>query len=286
MIVRRPRQSERIVCRMLLPEAAPTGHSREFRLGVDDAGGWIVGAVSFQDTGEALVDVRAHVVPTERRRGAGRRLLQAVVDEAAARGRQEVVAVADPTRERIAPTFLASNGFEPRGRLLSVEADLETACQALCPTKDRVLARHGLPPSVRVETLAACHLRTAADLYADYIAHSPELRVESERLGREFEGFDLSNVLLVGERVEAMILGERRKDAAVVHAWIVRPGFRGGGGSAVLVGVWLERARDAGLRLLQFETADTTRDTMKVVERVRGRVVRSRATFVRAVGAD
>jgi hypothetical protein len=105
-------------------------------------------------------------------------------------------------------------------------------------------------------------------------------------LSREFEGLDLSNVLLVGDRVEAMILGERRQDAAVVHAWIVRPGYRGGGGSAVLVGLWLERARGAGLRSLRFETADTTRDPMKVVDRVRGQVVRSRATYVRPVSLE
>lgn len=263
--VRPPSPGDWPACRMLLPEAIPTIGARDYWLALARGSREIVAAVSVEDNGAALDGLRLHVVAPHRRRGVGFALLQRVFAEAAARGRDEVMAYTEPARDAAGEALLTAAGFAPVRSFTTVEGDLE-AVAALVATAERGQAR--MDPGARIEPISAATVRAAGRLYAEFIAHAPAPVAARALLSLDLARFCLSHVLLAEGELRALLLIEREGDTVVLHARIVAPAGRGGRAALLLLARAARACQAAGVRRFRFQFLDSAADTQKMARRL------------------
>src|SRR5579875_998329 len=155
LVIREPREAELPLCRMLLPEATASPMGRHFRLAFLTKPEKVVAALSYRDDATALGGIRVHVIPTDRRRGIGARLLEYAVEQAQRLGRSRMFADVDLHSEPEAETFLISQDFRKVGTITFAEIGIRDLRASMEANRERLEAGvKNLPPSVRFASLS------------------------------------------------------------------------------------------------------------------------------------
>ena len=258
-------EPETSACLALLPKAADW----PVELIAAKRGGELVGAAAVRwrnESNPAGFPVAIHVVAAERRRGVGRRLMEAAT--ALCRGETpglwSLHPIAEGTPEA---SFAVGCGFGFARREHHFEADTDAVLAVVAPTVSRLRDRGKLPEDLRLVSLAEAPLDQVARLFAGGSATPGAGMMDRlTRYARDGDGVgDRSRVALRREQIEGAIIWRRRGDLALVEMWAIHPRNRGWL-SLVLLEDGLRRGRAEGLRTLRFHCDETVRDTMSLAE--------------------
>jgi GNAT superfamily N-acetyltransferase len=262
---RKPGQQDWPVCRMLLPKSIEDGALRDYLLALESG---VAGAVCYRDNGSSFEDLQMHVVKGRERKGVGAELLRQVWTEAKARGRREVTARTNPAAEPALDSFLEKHGFRVKRQFFTVEGAMRTAVEYLSAMQQRAAAGGRTAETVEIVPLSASVLSEAGHLYAEYLNELPQPAAAHFYFAGDIERYRLTQVLVAKGTVQGLALVSAEGQTATVHARIVRPEWRRGWSSAVLIGTAILRAHQAGFERLRFQFFDSTFDTLELSKRL------------------
>jgi GNAT superfamily N-acetyltransferase len=225
--IREPRETELTLCRMLLPEACVNPVARHFRLTFAGERSKLVGALSYRDDAIVLGGIRVHVIPTQRRKGIGARMMEYVANEAKKLGRGGLLADADLKSEPDAEPFLTSQGFRKQGTVTFAEIELADLRERMKGSAGKFAdSNRKLPEGegARFVNLGEAGADEVTRLYANHIAHMEPLigLREAFRIDEQVD----SVVLLIGDRVVGFVLARVQEGTLHVPAWVVSPEYR------------------------------------------------------------
>jgi GNAT superfamily N-acetyltransferase len=251
----------------------------ELLVAVQPAPPHIVGVLSYRRLVHALASLRLRVVRTERRRGIGGALLSAALDEARRIGARTVFAKVDPAADGDGAPFLGRHGFAHTLRLTTVEGDIDDLLRATTDARERLRARGRIPAEARIVLLPDAPVEQVARLYAEHIAHNPELAARLAVRSPRDAGLAVSPVAMVGDEVAGFVLWAMHGTVGHVHARVVSPAYRGLWPNTVLMADALERGASLGGVRVRFEVPGENLDTLKLARRLRADTVSTTDLF-------
>jgi GNAT superfamily N-acetyltransferase len=221
------------------------------------------------------------VVPSERRRGVGRRLVEAAADFAAEEtdGLWTFRPVADDSD---AARFMTACGFTRLRRQLFFQASVEALLGDITPLVNR-LRRRSAPPNLRIVDLEVAPAGEVARLVAAEIGGP---RVTAGAPAATSGRRDRSQAALVGDALAGVILWEIASDGvAEVEARVVAPPWRGGPVNLILLEAGLLRCLAEGVSEMRFNCDEQVRDTIALARRARAVEVAARGAWRRPIEA-
>jgi GNAT superfamily N-acetyltransferase len=278
-------EHEAPACLALLPETR--GMQTELLIARRD--GDLAGAAalvwqSWSSPGGFPVAVR--VLPAERRRGVGRRLLQRAADLAAPE--TDGLWSAEPLDlDSPAALFLQACGFEPRRRQHHFLGRVDVMIEHLSPLLHRARRRGRIPPDARIVPLPQAPLDEVGWLVSAELGGGPIRALQGLRLrGAEAQaGADRSLAVLQGEKTAAVILWRVQEQVAVIDARVVAPGWRGDWPNLVLLEAALVRMKAEGVEAFRFHCDEGVRDTLSLARRCDAEETARNALFYYAIAA-
>jgi GNAT superfamily N-acetyltransferase len=271
------------ICRALLPEAFHASATLTAGLiALREPERRVAGAVvlHFDD-----IDVWMYlkVVHPERRNGIGSRLLREALEVAARKQARRANVVCDTAAEPAAEPFLLAHGFQAGKRFTTFEADFLSSVPVLQATRDRLMASHRVPASVRMTTVPHAPEAEVAQLCAEYIANRADLAHAPIRLDENLERWKYSPVVLVDGKAKAALLCEVAGDLAMVPGRMVAREFQGTWANALLLGMAADLCLTTPVRRFQFVAPPGNTDTFKLARRTGARAIAEQTKFERAI---
>ncbi|MDB5435602.1 MAG: hypothetical protein JWR47_1859 [Phenylobacterium sp.] len=279
-------EAEVPACLALLPEAR---HSpAEFLIARHDGRLAGAAAVIWQSWAKpGGFPLRVHVMPAMRRQGVGRRLMAEAVGMTA--GEAEGLWSLEPEPlESPAAAFLQACGFGLARRQHHFQASGEALDGAIAPLVARLRARGRIPAEARVVSLSEAPMEEVGWLVSAEFGGGPfrtlhNLRQRATRQGVSTE--DLSQVVLLGTKVAAVLLGRMDHGVAVIDARVVAPDARGDWAGALQLDAILRWGLPRGVREFRFHCDDDVRDTLSLARRCNAREVAKTGLFYYALSA-
>ena len=255
-------------CLALLPQA----RNIPVELLIARRGGAVVGAaaLSWRNWAEPVgFPTLIHVIPAERRRGVGTRLLQAAADLAAEEtdGLWTFGRISETAE---AAAFLRAKGFVVRRRRHQFEAAVEALLADVGPKAERLRRRGRIPDGLTIAPLAAAPLADIGWMVGVELGGAPEQALHdlTQRVSRAgTDAGDRSLAVMKDGAPVAVVLWRIEGDVGLVEARVVHPRYRGGWSNVVLMEAGLTRARDEGVIRFRFDCDDTVRDTLSLARR-------------------
>ena len=259
----------------------------------DGESGLVVGAAALtkSERSEPLLGPGAavHVIPTHRRRGIGRALLEKLLQAAVDRRCKALYAMQKVDVQSDEAAAWRWLGFQSCQTVQQHELPVAEIEPRLAPLVDRMRKRGWIPESARIIPLCDADREAVADLHL--LALGGNKQDQMRRLRGEGAGAYqqlYSRVLLADrdgrEQVVGCILARRKsRAAAVVDANIVHPDFQNGWANLWLKLEAARGARALGIESFHYSTFDHYRDTRSFTDQLQGRVVRTLALMVRRV---
>lgn len=268
--VRPPGRADLPACRLILPEVFIPGAPRSLVAVAPDPMRFL-GVVATRPTPSthgAAWTLDLHVVGPYRRRGIGRRLLNAIIAEARQRNITYLAAASDPDSE-CARAFLEAGGFERVLRLETFEGELDRHAAEVADLYERLRRRGRIPDNVRIVRLEEAPreplLRLLAAPSGNLDAGNPGLPDLSwSEAWRHPSVSRVSPVVMVGDDPVAVVLAERRGDIATVAWRTVSPEYRLGWANILLGHTAISWMRESGTRKMRFISTSLTTDTERM----------------------
>jgi GNAT superfamily N-acetyltransferase len=266
--IRPPRDVEGAACRMLLRGADQGRGQVELLVAVQTTTPYIAGALSFRRLPGVFGSLRLRVVRSERGRGIGGALLREVLDQARGSGVQWVCAVADADADTDAQGFLGHFGFTHHVRLVRVEGAIDVLFEQMTHARARLQASGKVPSDSRLISLSDATRDQVARLYAEHIAHNPDLVAAlSARPGRNEPSLG-SLIAMAGDEVAGFLLGTIEHDVAHVHALVVAPAFRRQWPTTVLLAEAMTIGIERGASRARFDFTPDNHHSSKLAQRL------------------
>jgi GNAT superfamily N-acetyltransferase len=226
-----------------------------------------------------------HVLPTERRRGVGRRLLQEATSMATEEtdGLWSFTTIADGSE---AAAFMRACGFSILRRHHHFEAAVEALLADIAPRAERLRARGRTPEGLSIIPLAAAPLDDVGWMVSIELGGSPDLALRglARRVSAAGEqAGDRSLVVMCGAEAVAVVLWRIEDGVGLVEARVVHPRYRGGWSNVLLMEAGLSRGRDEGIVRFRFHCDDTVRDTLRLAQRCGAIETETKATWYYAI---
>jgi GNAT superfamily N-acetyltransferase len=284
LTIRPARDDEYPICRMLLGAEAVRPWAR-FLLAVQDQAPFVAGAATFGVGSRWTHGVRVHVVPPQRRRQVGTRLLTAIIAAALERGHDGILAHVNSADDPAAHPFMRAGGFEQKTALTTVRCLMKTAMDVVFPLAARVRrSRHPLADA-RVVRLADAPRNAVVALYLAELNRNPYTAAWSvvDELGSPL--YADSPVILIGDRVAGVLLYrcDFKTSFVKVPVRIVAPEFQGGPTNLLLLDNALKASYATKLHEIEFDIPEGNDDTDKLARRLSSRVVRTNYSFVKTL---
>jgi len=281
--------AERRACRMLLPDGDRLGHLGDLLIATTaEPSPQVLGALSLLALryahGAGAVLASARVVQGWRRRGVGSLLLEAAVAEARRLGACAIVAQADAAALPEGAAFLAARGFAPAEMLTTFEVATDAVVTYLRPLVDRLRSADRVPPEARMVPLRQAPIVAVARLHAEHLAGSVPGVCETLNDLLVRSDADDHAVLLIGEEVHGLLIGNTVDGVTVVDAEVLSPACRVSGGSSGWASVFmlaerLEWGLSRGSRLTRFSCVSGNRPTRRLAQRLRARPIRAEVVY-------
>jgi GNAT superfamily N-acetyltransferase len=265
-MIRRARESEMRLARQLLPSVySATQASDMLFLAETEGAPHPVGAAAIA-WAPAGFPVELHVVPSFRRRGVGRALIEAVataVEGETDRMRSwNMVGEGSP-----AEIFLRATGFAVTRRFFGFETDGMKFLPFIEAIR-RPLVRSGrIPPGARISSLSEAPRAELIKLVSTELAAFPATvaaRIAAQ--GSSWYDEELSVVLMLNGALVGAMLMTRSGDLGRVEVNVVAPSFRGGWANVVILDEAVRRIVGSGLKRLRFFCDEHTRDTINLAK--------------------
>jgi GNAT superfamily N-acetyltransferase len=210
-----------------------------------------------------------------RRRGVGRALVQAAAREARGLGARALRAWRSVELEEEA-AFLRSVGFERTRRALHFEADVLDFLRHLQTVRERLIAHRRVPEDARVVPLREADRRAVIRLCRRHLEGLPAgLRHALRGRSQGAASLEHSVVLRVGETMCGVLIYGWEGDTARIDVQLLDPAFRRTWASILLLAGAIERGRETGASRIRFHCYDDNRDTLKLAERIRARLLKA-----------
>jgi GNAT superfamily N-acetyltransferase len=276
VVIRPPEGLEKRACRMLLPEVVREGFWSDFVLAVTGSPLRILGAAAFTPAlspdGTRCWRVSLRVARPYRRQGVGTALLRHLTAAAQVRHVGSLFLNHDPQAEPDVAPFLAACGFTFADRLTTFETDTERLTAYLLPLRDWLIERGEIPADARLIPLRDAPLEKVAELHAKYIGGTPGGVLAHLRRALRLPTADDHIVLMIGDKVEGMLLGETIDGLTRIDSRIVTAAYQGsptnpGWANVLLMAERLEWAVKRGSRRCRFSCISTNRPTLKLAAR-------------------
>lgn len=276
--------AERRACRMLLPDGDRLGHLGDLLIATTaEPSPQVLGSLSLlairDSHGAGTLLASARVVQGWRRRGVGSRLLEAAVEEARRLGARAIIAQGDPAAAPDGVAFLAASGFAPAEVLTTFEVATDAVVAYLQPLVDRLRSADQVPPEARMVPLRQAPIVAVARLHAEHLAGS--VPGVSETLNDLLVRSDADDhaVLMIGEEVHGLLIGNTVDGLTVVDAEVLSPACRVSGGSsgwasAFMLAERLEWGLSRGSRLTRFSCVSGNRPTRRLAQRLGAQPIR------------
>lgn len=259
----------------LLPEAFPlVGEPAE--LLVARVGGALAGAAAIAWSAGGF-PVWIHVEPARRRRGIGRALMQAAIDEA--RGETTVLKAWHLLEDGSAAASLAvSCGFIDTKRLRYFSADPASSDSYFNRLLDRF--RRRIPATVRVVPVQDVSSDALTAMLADAFDLSPAAAAQrfASTSTRPYHP-TLSKAVVDGGTLAGAILCRADGDVVDVEVNMVAVGYRGGWANLLLLAAMARAGKDAGIGRFIFGGEAHVRDTVNLSRRSGAIRLPDRVTF-------
>jgi ribosomal protein S18 acetylase RimI-like enzyme len=241
---------------------------REFLVAVQQTTSTLVGALSFHRLPRAFGSLRLRVIHGERRRGIGTALLRAAIEEGHRRNAAAIWAKVKSRDDPDASAFLVGHGFSHVTRLVRMEADFVALRATTRALRERLAARGRIPAQMRIVSFAEAPRDQLARLYAEHIAHNPELTARLHAPSQSDTHLAASPVAMIGNDVAGFVLWSCEGDTAFVLAKVVAPLYRGGWANVVVMDEAFAGFAAAGARRTRFDVLSTNHDTLKLARRL------------------
>lgn len=275
--------------RMLLPEAIHYGCGCDAFVATDDASDRrVVGAIAVTPLMRLAPSrgprVALHVIPSCRRRGIGRALVNVAIGAAAAQGATALYAW-----DRVGPGHEMHSAWQRLGFDRSLicplnQIDCGRLLATLEPIYDRLVARGKIPDGAHVLSLRNCSPDEVAELVTSALGGT-HAAMKNRVLGRHPQRLDpdTSRVLTVSGRVRGVLLASPAKnDAAWVEANVLHSSVRGRWANVWLKIETVTNALALGIHTVNYETYSQHDDTLKLTARLGG-VVTPRVELYRII---
>jgi GNAT superfamily N-acetyltransferase len=232
--------------------------------------------------------LQVQVIPEMRRQGVGRRLVEAAIK--LARGETPGLWSLEPTPiEGPAAAFLTACGFSIGRHQRSFQATGQALRANVAPALARMSARGRVPTDGRVVPLAEAPLEAVSWLVSAEFGGGP-FRALQNLAGRVAErGIsteDMSQVVMQGDKVAAVLLARMDYGVAVIDARVVAPDARGGWAGALQLDAILQWGLKRGVAEFRFQCDDDVRDTLALARRSDARELEQKALFYYALSAS
>ena len=291
-IVRPPEPRERLAWRTLLPTLTHDAASTIVRVAVETGtGGRVVGAAAvgldggLRVKGGAPLDV--NVIPPCRRRGVGRRLVDAVATAASGGGVAALYSWPWFDGDADARAWLQV-GFGPWQHRYDYETRIDDAIEGVRPVYERLRDRGRIPASARVLPLRDAPIRAVAELHVRCLGGTLAM-VMSLLDGSAADGFDPNiSVVAVDEHGGVIGLGlvrdEGDRGGWTFDSMAIREDARGRWVMPLMRHEQLHRARAAGIEKVRYFALDQHHDTRAGAERLGARLLRTQLRLRRPTG--
>jgi GNAT superfamily N-acetyltransferase len=232
--------------------------------------------------------IQVQVVPDLRRQGVGRRLVEAAID--LAQGESPGLWSLEPEAvDGPAASFLQACGFTIRRRQQNFQATGQALRENVTPLLRRMAARGRVPADARVVPLAEAPLDAVSWLVSAEFGGGP-FRALQNLAGRIAERGvsteDISQVVLQGGEVAAVLLARMDHGVAVIDARVVAPAARGGWAGALQLDEILHLGLKRGIAEFRFQCDDDVSDTLAIARRSGARELGQKAFFYYALSAS
>lgn len=279
--IREPAALEAPACHMLLPKTLGQNIPREYRIAVDQSRSAIIGAAAFADNGESFLDLDLHTMFNRRREGAGSLLLESVTQEAARRGRKEIMSTLDQADASLLPGFLRNHGFRVQSRYYTAEGQTKEIYELLCARCARI--RKAEPQQWRIIPLSPDLYAEIAHVFAEYFRNSTPVTNRAAHIAAYLKGYELSQALVIDGALQGIMLITKFDDAIVWRLRAVQPRFRNTRASADFLMRSAEVSRQTGAARLIFHYFEDAADTGAFVRRVNMKVIQTCDVLSKAV---
>ena len=276
--VRPPVGMEELACRRLLPEITRQGYWADFAIAVDGPPLRILGALAYtpgvHESGRRGWRVSFRVAHPYRRQGVGSALLQYAIDAGRRCGLDALQTSHDPINEVDVSPFLTKRGFQPDDRLSTYEIDAGPLTEFMCSIRDWLAERGEIPADIRLVPLCETSLDEVARMHVEYIGGTQAAVLAHLRRVVAGPTADDNRVLLVGNQIVGVHLGETKEGISRTDITFIKSDFQGkttqsGWAQAVLLAHSLERIRRLGVERARFSCLSTNRPMMRLVARLK-----------------
>lgn len=234
--------------------------------------------------------ISVHVIPSARRLGIGRALVEAAL--ALVDGETDGLwALGKIDEAGAAADFLRACGFVPLKRTLHFEMDGQTFYDHASRIVDR-LRRHGrIPHTARTIALRDARLDDVAWLVSREFPSGPVQLLsrmhQALAAGGSGGGIDMerSTVVMEGDQIVGALLYRWNDGNPIIEANVVAPQWRKTYVNALQLQVATDRGLEGGASSFRFDTEIETQDSMNLARRGGGRQIAAEARFYRAAAA-
>ena len=232
---------------------------------------WFTPSRHFPETGSFAL----HVVEAQRRRGAGRALLESLIAEARDIGAKQLRT--SPLEEQTAGfQFLLACGFEFGTPAMTCEAPIENFARVTHPIYEQLQKRGKVPDGARIIPLSEAPREEVCRLVIDNLGFPSEH--VAERLRGTEHGFSqtISRVALLDGKLVGALLITYHKVMASVDATAVLPYHRNTWVNAALKYSAVEELIARGVTRVRFSANSIEhRDTAKLARRTNARILKT-----------
>ncbi len=268
--VRRPRPDELTACRLIMPDAFVHGPP-ELLVAVSRHPRRLRGVLAFRDRstpGDAVWQMRIHVVAPYRRQGIGRRLVDELRTLALRAGVTRLLTV-DASGDPGTAAFLREVRFRAVFRIETFEVDVQAQRPSVASLYDRLAARGRIPDAARVVTLTdAAREPLMALLAAQPGAASAALPARTPLAWSDAwcrpDILRVSPVIVLDDLPIAVVLAERTGTRATVRWRVVAPEHRLGWANILLGHTAFEWMAREGVSTCRFTSTSLTPDTERM----------------------
>ena len=289
-LIREATHADMRACRYLLPDAftADTAPAALVAIGTD---GRMAGAcaVSWCNAPKPELEpggfpIIVHVVPSMRRRGIGRKLIERAADwcrpdTTGLRSWLPVLAGSD------AAAFLERTGFACHHRTLHFQTGLAGFHIIVEGLRDRLQRSGRIAPDLRIALLHTAAPWDVAGLVAPEFA-APHATILQRLVRDDPASFDLdrSVALFAGDRLAGVLIYTWNNSAVAIEVIVVAEPFRGGAANVLLLEAATRTAIAGGATDFRFFCDERTRDTVGLARRAGALPTRIDAEYRRAIG--